>query len=573
MKNAKNIFLIPFFLFLIFIGITNTQAASAKINLNGSGTIENNKTFTIDIYANNINGSLMNVGGKIASSNSSCVSLVSLQAVAGVANGSMFAYSNAAGVSGNVKIGTATFKTANEPCQATITFSELKVAFTDGTKLTPGAVSKSIKVVKYSTNNNLKSLSVSAGSLSPNFSSGTTNYSVSVGEDVSSININAEAEDGTAKVSGTGNKSLKYGSNKFNISVKAENGSTKTYTIDVNREDNRSSDANLKSLKVNNGTLSPSFSSGTTSYTIEVPYSVSKLNINAEAADSTSKVNINNPDLVAEGTTTVTIRVVAQNGASKTYTIKVKRGKDPNKKLSNDNNLVSLKPSIGMISPAFASEKTNYFIYLPYEVDSINFDYEVSDKEYATVEKKGEEKLKPDSANKIVFAVKAEDESIKNYTVTVYRAKNPEDLDVSLNIDAPSTLRLKSLTLENGKLTSSFDSEKMTYTYSKKDGFSYKYELADESAYATTYETEGSICIVLESENGEMEVFGFNENQKDRLNLIIIIIILTILCLYLLIDKFVLSKSKISKSLKKEETKEKEKESSKEKTKNKKLKK
>lgn len=568
MKNAKNIFLIPFFLFFLFIGINNTQAAGAKINLNGSGTIENNKTFTIDIYANNINGSLMSVGGKITSNNSSCVNLVSLKTVSGVANGAMFAYSNAEGVSGNVKIGTATFKAANEPCQATITFGELKIAFTDGTKLTPGATSKSIKVVKYSTNNNLKNLSVSSGSLSPSFSSGTTSYSVSVGEDVSSININAEAEDGTAKVSGTGNKSLNYGSNKFTISVKAENGSTKTYTINVNREDNRSKDANLKSLKVNNGTLSPSFSSGTTSYTIEVPYSVNKLSINAEAADSSSKVNINNPELVAEGTTTVTIRVVAQNGASKTYTIKVKRGKDPNKKLSNDNNLVSLKPSIGMLSPVFNSDKTNYFIYLPYEVDSISFDYEVSDKEYATIEKKGEEKLKPDSANKIVFAVKAEDESVKNYTVTVYRAKNPEELDASLSIDAPSTLRLKSLTLDNGKLTSSFDSEKMTYTYTKKDGFSYKYELVDESAYVTTYENEGSIYIVLESEAGDMVVYCLHEEHKDnsKLFLIIIIIILLIACIYLLIDKFVLSKNK---NIKKEKTKEIEKESLKEKPKSK----
>lgn len=560
MKNMKKVFLMPFFLFFLFIGITNTQAASANINLNGNGTIENNKTFTLDIYASNINGSLMSTGGKITSSNSSCVSLVSLNAVAGVTNGSMFAYSNASGVTGSAKLGTATFKTANEPCQATITFGELKVAFTDGTKLTPGAVSKTIKVVKYSTNNNLKSLSVSSGSLSPSFSAGTTSYSVNVGEDTSSININAEAEDGTAKVSGTGNKSLKYGSNKFTISVKAENGATKNYTINVNREDNRSSDANLKSLTVKNGTLSPSFSAGTTSYTIEVPYSVSKLDINAEAADSTSKVNISNPELVAESTTTVTVRVVAQNGASKTYTIKVKRGKDPNKKLNNDNNLVSLKPSIGMISPAFASDKTNYFIYLPYEVDSITFDYEVSDKEYASVEKKGEDKLKPDSANKIVFAVKAEDGSIKNYTVTVYRAKNPEELDASLNIDSPSTLRLKSLTLDNGKLTSTFDSEKMTYTYSKKDGFSYKYELVDESAYVSTYETEGSIYIVLESESGDMVVYCLHEQEKDNLKLIliIIIIILTILSLYLLVDKFILSKNKVPKEDKKEEkTKEK----------------
>lgn len=538
MKNLKKVFLIPFFLLCLFIGIKNTMAASANISLNGNGTVENNKTFTLDIYANNINGSLMSAGGVITSSNPSCVSLVSLEALPGVTNGSKFAYSNAAGVTGSSKIGTATFKAAGEPCQSTITFGDLKVAFTDGTNLNLGAVSKSINVVRYSTNNNLKSLSVSAGSLSPGFSPGNTNYSVSVPDAVSSITISAEAEDGKASVSGAGNKSLKYGSNKFTISVRAENGATKEYSINVNREDNRSSDANLKSLKVNNGTLSPSFSAGTTSYTVDVPYSVGKLDISAEAADSNSKVNINNPELVAESTTTVTIHVVAQNGASKTYTIKVNRGKDPNKQLSNDNNLISLKPSIGILSPVFDSQKTNYFIYLPYEVETIDFEYEVSDKTYATVEKGGEDKLKPNSANKITFAVKAEDESVKTYTVTVYRAKNPEGVDS--DTESSNTLRLKSLKLKNGRLLEKFNSDRMTYTFTKKKGFSYEYELLDESAYSKTYETDKAIYIVLESETGDMVVYCLHQKGTNILTIILIILILILSSStgYLLFDKW-----------------------------------
>ena len=47
-----------------------------------------------------------------------------------------------------------------------------------------------------------------------------------------------------------------------------------------------SKDNTLKSLTVGNATISPAFSSGTTSYTAEVPFEVSKLDVQAQANDS-----------------------------------------------------------------------------------------------------------------------------------------------------------------------------------------------------------------------------------------------------------------------------------------------
>ncbi|MFR1171228.1 MAG: cadherin-like beta sandwich domain-containing protein, partial [Coprobacillus cateniformis] len=47
------------------------------------------------------------------------------------------------------------------------------------------------------------------------------------------ITINAKAKDSKASVSGTGEHELKVGENNFVITVKAENGSKKTYTISV----------------------------------------------------------------------------------------------------------------------------------------------------------------------------------------------------------------------------------------------------------------------------------------------------------------------------------------------------
>ena len=85
--------------------------------------------------------------------------------------------------------------------------------------------------VKKSSEKNLSSLSVSEGTLSPKFSSGTTTYKVDLTSETESLTISAKAKDSKAKVSGTGKKELKIGENNFTVTVTAEDGSKKTYTI------------------------------------------------------------------------------------------------------------------------------------------------------------------------------------------------------------------------------------------------------------------------------------------------------------------------------------------------------
>lgn len=86
---------------------------------------------------------------------------------------------------------------------------------------------------KKSSEKNLSSLSVSEGTLSPSFSAGTTTYKVDLTSDVEKLTISAKAKDSKAKVSGTGEKELKIGENNFTVTVTAEDGSKKTYTISV----------------------------------------------------------------------------------------------------------------------------------------------------------------------------------------------------------------------------------------------------------------------------------------------------------------------------------------------------
>ncbi len=85
-------------------------------------------------------------------------------------------------------------------------------------------------------NNWLKSLSVDGYSLTPTFGiNQTTNYSLIVSSSVSSIRISASTVNSAAKISGQGTYQLAEGTNTINITVTAQSGATRTYTLTVVR--------------------------------------------------------------------------------------------------------------------------------------------------------------------------------------------------------------------------------------------------------------------------------------------------------------------------------------------------
>lgn len=95
------------------------------------------------------------------------------------------------------------------------------------------------EVVTYkgSRNNYLSSLTVSDNTFSPQFLKENTTYFMTVKNNVTSLSVNAEAEDSTSTVKIYGNSDLSIGENKILISVTAENGNVRTYRIYVTREE------------------------------------------------------------------------------------------------------------------------------------------------------------------------------------------------------------------------------------------------------------------------------------------------------------------------------------------------
>ena len=92
------------------------------------------------------------------------------------------------------------------------------------------------KEEKKSSNASLGSLVISAGTLSPEFSAATKDYTATVDYNCSSLAVTANPADSKASVTSvTGNDSLEVGENTVSVVVTAEDGSTSTYNIVVTR--------------------------------------------------------------------------------------------------------------------------------------------------------------------------------------------------------------------------------------------------------------------------------------------------------------------------------------------------
>ena len=156
---------------------------------------------------------------------------------------------NASGGAGMVTV-TESFSTATSK-RYTINFKALKagvsgIKVTNGfyTALSLGLEERPFDDVSYnmtvsdaskSDNANLKSLSLSNGSLSPSFSASRTGYTATVANSVTQCRVYATASDSGAKVSVSGDSALKVGKNTRTVTVTAPSGAQKTYTITITR--------------------------------------------------------------------------------------------------------------------------------------------------------------------------------------------------------------------------------------------------------------------------------------------------------------------------------------------------
>lgn len=280
---------------------------------------------------------------------------------------------------------------------------------------------------KASSDSSLKTLSINETILNETFSPTTLSYTASVANDVSSVTIQATANDASAKsVEGVGVVDLKTGDNTVNVVVTAEDNTKTTYTIVINRA--KSMNANLKSLGLSGGyTFDQTFDKNTTLYTVTVPNVTSSILVSAEKEDDAATVTGVGTKNLKTGNNTIEVVVTAEDpDIKKVYTIEIFRA------LSSNANLSSLSSTDGLITPIFDKDMKDYTLNVPYEVENANITAEVEDGS-ASVSISGITGLEVGTNNATIL-VTAEDGTINTYNLVITRQPSSNNYLSSLEV-------------------------------------------------------------------------------------------------------------------------------------------
>ena len=193
---------------------------------------------------------------------------------------------------------------------------------------------KTTNTSKKSSNANLSNLGITPNDFK-GFKAQTTSYNVTVPTDVESVTIYANAQDSKAKITGVGKQNLQTGENKFDVVVTAEDGTTKTYTLNIIKDISSQNTENvpekytgdgLSNLNIENLELDPKFDTQKYEYTVKYFGEKEKLDINATATDPYYDIEITGNEKLVEGENIINILVSDPDGNNvATYQITVKK--------------------------------------------------------------------------------------------------------------------------------------------------------------------------------------------------------------------------------------------------------
>ena len=429
---------------LILLVCTPVYATDITTSVSGKSNIDAGEQFTLtlNVTGDNVWGLSGNIGY-----DTSKFTLVSSEGLNGFTSmvGTGFSLDSANGKSGTFGILSLTFKATSSfrtGESSTISFSNLTGA-SDSSRLSATGSQKTITVnIPKSDNSNLSTLKVDGNNIS-GFSVSNLKYDLG-NTDSDSMEISAVAQDNKATVSGTGKKSLSYGKNTFNVVVKAENGSTKTYTITVNRNDNRSSNNYLKSLKISNAKIS--FNKYTLNYNIVVDNTVDSIDIQVQTEDSKSSVRGTGKKNLNIYLNTYNVVVTAENGSKRVYKINISR-KDENGNagsLSTNNKLNSIE--IKGYNITFDPDTLKYSITVDNTVEQVEISANVMDKN-STIKINNVDKLTV-GENLITIEVLSQSGDTRTYEIMVLRKDNVPVVSVKDVIDTINKTTSKSIEVE-----------------------------------------------------------------------------------------------------------------------------
>ena len=238
----------------------------------------------------------------------------------------------------------------------------------------------------------LSALSLSGVTLTPAFVSGTAAYTASVGHGVTETTVTASVVAGAAyeiKLNGVvdqdGVVPLTVGAgNVISVIVSAQDGeSSQTYSVTVTRAGSADASLSALSLMGDGGevvALTPSFASGTTTYTAVVAHDLSAVTVSVSvvSAGSAYEIRIGGvvdqdgivPLAVGAGNV-ITVTVAAQDGeTTQTYSVTVTRAGSADASLSALS-LMGDGGEVVALTPAFAAGTTEYTATVVHDVSAV----------------------------------------------------------------------------------------------------------------------------------------------------------------------------------------------------------
>ena len=210
----------------------------------------------------------------------------------------------------------------------------------DDTKVPTETQKPTTPQVTKSSNNYLSGITIGTGTLSPEFYRETFEYTVEFDDtvnlyDLKEIEISATAEDNRATVEGAGTIQLNDGENNITLTVTAENGTARTYTIKVVKPmPVEQSALRLQTLVLNgintNGeyqTINIEFDPETFDYDITVPNEITAISINPTTENEDIIIEATGGESLNEGDNRIIIILTSPSDETikTTYTINVER--------------------------------------------------------------------------------------------------------------------------------------------------------------------------------------------------------------------------------------------------------
>ena len=186
---------------------------------------------------------------------------------------------------------------------------------TTNNTVTSTTTNSTTKQVAKSNNANLSNLGIVPNDFS-GFKESKTEYEVSVPNNITEVEVYATKKDNKATVTGTGKVKLEEGTTKAEVIVTAEDGTKKTYTINIKRlkagekeVTTTKTDLGLESLKITGCDLEPNFSKDVHQYTINYEGNEKILEIEAKANKTDANVTIIGNENLIDGKNIITITV------------------------------------------------------------------------------------------------------------------------------------------------------------------------------------------------------------------------------------------------------------------------